>query len=121
METTYFSLGSKTSFNKALRHFYSVTDAVSEVEAKSNIADYINDLLDDEELHPDQILPIIGSVVKDKFNYSYSSFGIVNDITEFDKIADDASKWSALAPFSVTRARAVHSSSTIMTSLPRVA
>ena len=96
METTYFSLGSKTSFNKALRHFYSVTDAVSEVESKSNIADYINDLLDDEELHPDQILPIIGSVVKDKFNYSYNSFGIVNDVTEFDKIAEDASKWSAL-------------------------
>ncbi len=69
METTYFSLGSKATFNKALRHFYAVNDAVDEIESKKNIADYINDLLDDEDLHFDQILPIIGAVLKDKFGY----------------------------------------------------
>jgi len=96
METTYFSLGSKASFNKALRHFYAVNDAVDEIESKGNIADYINDLLDEEDLHADQILPIIGSVVKDKFNYSYGSFGVLTDITDFEKISNVANKWSAL-------------------------
>lgn len=96
METTYFSLGSKASFNKALRHFYAVNDAVDQVESKSNIADYINDLLDEEDLHFDQILPIIGSVVRDKYNYSYKSFSVVSDITDFEKIAVEASKWSAM-------------------------
>ena len=64
METTYYSLGSKATFNKALRHFYAVNDAVSEIESTNNIADYLNDLLDDEELNRDQILPIIGAVSK---------------------------------------------------------
>ncbi|HON17273.1 MAG TPA: hypothetical protein PLA51_12425 [Spirochaetota bacterium] len=96
METTYFSLGSKASFNKALRHFYAVNDAVDEVESKGNVADYINDLLDDEELHPDQILPLVGSVIREKFNYSFKSFSIPSNITEFTKIADETSKWSAL-------------------------
>ncbi len=96
METTYFSLGSKSSFNKALRHFYAVNDAVDQIESKGNIADYINDLLDEEDLHFDQILPIIGSVIRDKFNYSYKSFSVASDITDFEKIAVEAAKWSAL-------------------------
>lgn len=96
METTYYSLGSKTSFNKALRHFYTVNDAVDEIESSGNIADYLNGLLDDEELNRDQILPIIGSVLKDKFNYSYHSFSVKNTITDFQKIADETCKWSAL-------------------------
>jgi len=96
METTYFSLGSKATFNKALRHFYAVNDAVDEIQSKGNIADYINGLLDEEDLHYDQILPIIGSVLKDKFNYSFKSFSVVSDITDFEKIAGEAAKWSAM-------------------------
>jgi hypothetical protein len=79
METTYYSLASKSSFNKALRHFFAVNDAVGEIESKSNLADYINDLLDDEEIHPDQVLPIIGAVVRDKFEYSYYSYSVVKN------------------------------------------
>mgnify|MGYP001172863318 FL=1 len=96
METTYYSLGSKAAFNKALRHFYAVNDAVSEIESTNNIADYLNDLLDEEELNRDQILPIIGSVLKDKFNYSYHSFSAKSTIMDFEKIANETCKWSAL-------------------------
>jgi len=96
METTYYSLASKSTFNKALRHFYAVNDAVDEVESKSNLADYINDLLDDEEIHPDQILPIIGAVVRDKFEYSYYSYSITKTVTEFQKIRDEVEKWNTL-------------------------
>ncbi|HPS58960.1 MAG TPA: hypothetical protein PK514_12715 [Spirochaetota bacterium] len=96
METTYYSLGSKATFNKALRHFYAVNDAVSEIESTNNIADYLNNLLDEEELNRDQILPLIGAVLKDKFNYSYHSFSAKNTITDFEKIANETCKWSAL-------------------------
>jgi len=96
METTYYSLASKTSFNKALRHFYAVNDAVGEIETRSNLADYINDLLDEEELHPDQVLPIIGAVIRDKFEYSYYSFSVPKTVTEFQKINDEIVKWNTL-------------------------
>ncbi len=96
METTYYSLASKSSFNKALRHFYAVNDAVGEIESRSNLADYINDLLDDEEMHPDQVLPIIGAVVRDKFEYSYFSYSVQKTVTEFQKIQDEISKWNTL-------------------------
>jgi hypothetical protein len=96
METTYYSLASKSSFNKALRHFFAVNDAVGEIESRSNLADYINDLLDDEELHPDQVLPIIGAVIRDKFEYSYYSYSVPGTVTEFQKINDEVAKWNTL-------------------------
>lgn len=96
METTYYSLASKSSFNKALRHFYAVNDAVGEVESRSNLADYINDLLDEEELHSDQVLPIIGAVIRDKFEYSYYSYSVQKTVTEFQKINEEMAKWNTL-------------------------
>ena len=94
METTYYSLATKSSFNKALRHFYAVNDAVDEIDSKANLADYINDLLDDEELHQDQILPIVGAVIRDKFDYSYYSYNVSKQISEFQKITDALIKWN---------------------------
>ncbi|MCL1833698.1 MAG: hypothetical protein FWG49_04270 [Leptospirales bacterium] len=96
METTFYSLATKSAFNKALRHFYAVNDAVDEVDGKSNLADYINDLLDDEELHQDQVLPIIGAVIRDKFEYSYYSYNVSKSISEFQKITDELIKWNTL-------------------------
>jgi len=96
MESTYFALASKANFNKALRHFYKVTEVVDEIEATRNLADVINNGLDDNEITDDQILPIVGSVIRDKYGYTYDSYNIVEPITEFQKIADETAKWTAL-------------------------
>jgi hypothetical protein len=96
METVYYSLASKTSFNKALRHFYKVTDAVDEIDSRVNIADYINELIDDEDIHQDQILPIIGAVLRDKFEYSHGSFSIPASVSDFEKLVSETAKWTAL-------------------------
>jgi len=96
METTYYSLASKENFNKALRHFFSVTEVVGEVETKTNLADAVNELLDEKELHHDQILPMVGAVIKDKFNYSYDSHNLEHTSNDFEQICNETSKWSAL-------------------------
>lgn len=94
METTFFALANKNNFNLALRHFYKVTDLVDEIESKKNLADLVNEEI--EEIHPDQILPLIGAIIRDKFNYSYDSFNIPLTISEFNKIAEETAKWTAL-------------------------
>ncbi|OHD71005.1 MAG: hypothetical protein A2W19_08290 [Spirochaetes bacterium RBG_16_49_21] len=96
MESTYLALASKSNFNKALRHFYKVSGVVDDMESSRNLADIVNDELDSNEIAEDQILPIVGSIIRDKYNYSYDSYNIVEPVTEFQKIADEASKWSAL-------------------------
>jgi len=96
MESTYYSLGSKSNFNKALRHFYKVTDIVDDVESKYNIADIINDELDEEDVFVDQILPIVGSVIRDKFKYSYRSITLTISIEDFVHLNEQVSTWTAL-------------------------
>jgi len=96
METTFYSLASKSNFNKALRHFTRVTDIVDEIESDRNLADIVNELLDSDELVPDQILPIVGSVIRDKYNYSYDSYNIPSLLSDFNLIAEETSKWTAI-------------------------
>lgn len=69
---------------------------MDEVEESKNLADVINDLLDEGELNPDQMLPIVGAVIRDKFAYSYSSYTIPRVLTEFDKLCAETLKWTAM-------------------------
>lgn len=96
METTYYSLASKNNFNKALRHFFAVNDLVDELDSKRNIADVLNVWGDSHELSEEQILPMVGSVIRDKYSYSYKSCNLTSTVTDFTKIATETAKWTAV-------------------------
>ncbi len=96
METIFYSLATKSKFNKSLNHFFAVNDVVSEVESGHNLADIIEKEIDEDNLTHDQVLPIVGSVIKDKFNYSYDSYNIPVTVTDFNKIIEETSKWTAI-------------------------
>ena len=96
MDATFNALGTKGSFNKALRHFFKVSELVDEIESRKNLADVINEELDEQEVVASQILPIVGSLLRDKFGYSYDSFDIPVNISDFKKIQDVTAKWTAL-------------------------
>jgi len=96
METIYYSLATKLNFNKGLRHFFKVNEVVEEMESERNLADIINDQLDEEEMSSDQILPIVGSLIRNKYAYSFHSFNIPQTVIDFKKITDVTSKWTAI-------------------------
>ncbi|MCL2025248.1 MAG: hypothetical protein FWG92_00375 [Leptospirales bacterium] len=96
METTYYSLASKNNFNKALRHFYSVNDVIDDIESRKNIADIVNAELDNEEIVQEQVLPIIGAVLRDKYAYTYKSVNLPVSVSDFEKIVTETSKWTAV-------------------------
>ena len=96
MDATYNALGTKNSFNKALRHFFKVSELVDVVDEKKNLADVVNAELDEEEISASQILPIVGSLLRDKFGYTFDSFDIPANISDFKKIASETAKWTAL-------------------------
>jgi len=96
METTFYSLATKTNFNKALNHFYGVNDVVDEIESGRNFADAVNVMLAEGDLTVDQVLPMIGAIIKDKYQYSYDSYNVPATINDFSKIVEETSKWTAL-------------------------
>lgn len=96
MENVFYSLATKGNFNKALNHFFKVNDIVDYIESRRNLADVMNMDLDNGDLGKDQILPIVGAVIRDKYGYSYDSFNIPITVTEFNKICDETAKWTAI-------------------------
>jgi hypothetical protein len=96
MDATFNALGTKSSFNKALRHFFKVSEMVDVIDSSRNLADVVNAELDEQEVNTSQILPIVGALLRDKFGYSYDSFDIPVNISDFKKIAAVTSKWTAL-------------------------
>lgn len=96
METTFYSLATKTNFNKALNHFYGVNDVVDEIESGRNFADAVNVMLAEGDLTVDQVLPMIGAIIKDKYQYSYDSYNVPVTLNDFSKIVEETSKWTAL-------------------------
>jgi hypothetical protein len=96
METTFFSLATKSNFNKSLRHFFKVNEIVEDIERRRNMADVINAQLDGSEVVNDQVLPIVGALIRDKFGYSFDSFNIPVTMTQFAKISEETNKWTAI-------------------------
>jgi len=96
METTFYSLATKASFNKALNHFYSVNDVVDEVEGGRNFADVVNIMLSEGDLMVDQVLPMVGAILRDKYQYTFDSYNVPVTMNDFSKIVEETSKWTAL-------------------------
>lgn len=96
MESAFYSLATKSNFNKALNHFFKVNEIVDYLDSKRNLADVINADLDQNEIMIDQILPIVGAVIRDKYRYSYDSYNVHERVTDFAKIAEETAKWTAL-------------------------
>lgn len=96
MERTYFSLATRTGFNKSLRHFYAANDLVEEMEAGSCPADVLADWLENDEIVQDQILPLISSVLKEKFDYSSRSCNLSESVSDFKKMISVTEKWTGM-------------------------
>ncbi|MCL2295021.1 MAG: hypothetical protein FWC36_09180 [Spirochaetes bacterium] len=86
----------RDGFNKSLNHFNVVLDAIGEIQDYNNLADILNGFLEEDKIAQHQLLPIINSLLVDKFSYSYKAINIKNTITNFDKIAAEVSKWSGI-------------------------
>ena len=58
----YVGLSTRDGFNRSLRHFMAVNDIVPDFEAKVNLADALNGLLDEKAVKTNQIAPIVRQI-----------------------------------------------------------
>ena len=89
-------LSTRAGFNTALRHFKIVSRYLSEMSEGENLADLINDSLDEKEIGRHQIKSIINALAVDKFGYRYISHNLEENISEKDRIeniSNSISKW----------------------------
>lgn len=89
-------LSSRAGFNLALRHFKRVLAFSSNVEEGENLADLLNEALDESEIQENQIRPIINSLLIQKYNYQYKSHNLVESVNLTEKLIENMKQWTAI-------------------------
>lgn len=93
MENKLNILSSRAGFNTALRHFKSVTFYIEEVAEGTNLADLINQSIEEEEISRFQVKSILNALLVDKFQYCYRSHNVAETVENADNIISAVSKW----------------------------
>ncbi|MFW6368368.1 MAG: hypothetical protein ACOCZ9_01410 [Spirochaetota bacterium] len=89
-------LSRKAGFNSALRHFKIVTEYVGRIGKGSNLADLVNQHLDDGRIARHQIKPLVNALLVDKFGYHAVSHNLGRTIEDPSGIVEVTSKWSKI-------------------------
>ena len=96
---SYSSLGTKKSFNQSLKHLISVTNILELVSQGANLADIINDLLQQGVLDKTQILPIVSVILNEKLKATYVCKNLNENSKadiDFKDLADIFQSWNAI-------------------------
>ncbi|MCK5671815.1 MAG: hypothetical protein KAH95_00475 [Spirochaetales bacterium] len=90
------NLSTKLSFNNALGHFQTVSDVIGSIEDFDNVADTLNELLQEKIISQNQLIPSINAILFDKLEYQYNSYNMTNTISNFDVLVDEVKKWNGI-------------------------
>jgi hypothetical protein len=94
MDNSLNVLARKAGFNTALRHFKLVTRYVAEINDGANLADLINQSLDDGEIERYQVRAILNSLLVEKFSYVYATHNLIQTVTDVQSVVETISKWN---------------------------
>ncbi|MBN2510684.1 MAG: hypothetical protein JXB03_10415 [Spirochaetales bacterium] len=86
----------RDGFNSSLGHFQAVSDIVGQMSGKTNLADLLNEELEEGSIRQNQISPIVYALLVDKFKYAYGSVNLKDSLEEFATVHQEVSKWDAV-------------------------
>jgi hypothetical protein len=90
------TLGSRENFNKVVNYAKSVIEIVGEIEGNYNIADVLNDLIEQGRVESNHVSPIVSSLLLDKYGYDVESWNLAQNITDFSALSDEMTRWKAV-------------------------
>ncbi len=93
MENTLNLLSRRAGFNAALRHFKSVNAFAADVADGFNLADSVNDAIEDGSIDRYQVRSILNAILVDKLDYVCVPHNLERTIEDVDDLIDATSKW----------------------------
>jgi hypothetical protein len=90
------TLSSRKGFNRSLGHFRTVSSLIDDFESHTNLADILNEALNEKEIEHQQITPIVHALLVDKYNYCCESLTVPETISDFSYIVDEVKNWKAV-------------------------
>ncbi len=93
MENTLNLLSRRAGFNTALRHFKSVNGFAEDVGEGYNLADVLNEALEDGALERYQVRAILNALLVDKLGYVTRSHNLEKTVEDVQPVIEAVSKW----------------------------
>ena len=93
MENTLNFLSRRAGFNTALRHFKSVNAFAADVGGGYNLADVLNEALEDQRIERYQVRAILNVLLVDKLQYVTRSHNLVSTVDDAADIVRVTSQW----------------------------
>ncbi|MFW5835777.1 MAG: hypothetical protein ACOCVK_00050 [bacterium] len=93
MENTLNLLSRRAGFNTALRHFKTVNAFAADVSEGFNLADVINEALEDGSLERFQIRSIVSALLVDKLGYQTVSHNLEKTVDDAEGIIEMTQRW----------------------------
>ncbi len=95
-DNKYNLLSTRAGFNLALGHFKKALSLSSDVEEGYNLADVLTEAIEEGEISPQQLRPVLNILLVDKFSYSYQSVNLRDAVTSVDNLIEAVSQWTML-------------------------
>jgi hypothetical protein len=89
------SLATKASFNASVRHVKATVGLAERIQSGENLADAINEQLDQKAIGVDEIPPLISMLLVDKFGYQTAARNLESVSVDLQAIHELVSKWNA--------------------------
>jgi hypothetical protein len=94
--STYEALGSKESFNASVRHIKATVALAERISGGENLADILNELLDEKSVSSEEIQPFVSMLLAEKFTYRFAACNLSSLTGELTDVHNQVSKWNAL-------------------------
>jgi hypothetical protein len=89
-------LADREGFNSSVRHIKSVVSIVDRVAAKENLADVVDELIEDKLLDKDDVRPVVSMVLGQKYKYASAAANLTTTAADIAAIADETAKWNGV-------------------------
>jgi hypothetical protein len=89
-------LAEREGFNASVRHIKSVVSMVDRVADKENLADVVDELIEEKSLDKDDVKPVVSMVLGQKYKYASASANLMTTQSDIASIAEETSKWNGV-------------------------
>jgi len=89
-------LAEREGFNASVRHIKSVVSMVDRVSGKENLADVVDQLIEDKALDKDDVLPVVSMVLGQKYRYGCASANLLSVAEDLQAISAETAKWNGV-------------------------
>jgi hypothetical protein len=96
LTSQFEGLAEREGFNASVRHIKTVVGIVDRVANKENLADVVDELIEEKALDKDDVRPIVSMVLGYKYNYASLSANLSTTASDIAAIAEETSKWNGV-------------------------